>query len=82
VNNVISEFHGRRASDGGEIVAAVFAPEALPEGDWRCRVSCPALFSADKFIAGVDAAQARELAKVFFETLFSDLGVAGTWTEA
>ena len=82
MNKQISEFRGKRASDGRDIVAVVFAPEALPEGDWRCRVSCPALFSADKFIAGVDTPQARQLAKVFLETLFSDLGIAGTWTDA
>ena len=55
---------------------AVFAPEKnAGHCDWSCTIHCPALFSSDKKIAGVDADQALELAGRFVLDLFEHHGV-------
>lgn len=57
---------------GGDIVTANLSePFASSNGpEWIATIHCPALFKADRPVAGVDAAQALELAEMLVTTLF------------
>ena len=61
---------------GERIFARISAPERDPACDaWICTISCDYLFSSDKRIVGVSAAQAEELATMFLESLWEHEGI-------
>ena len=69
----------RKRADGSveEVHCALYRPSAeRGQEHWTCLVRCPFLFETDKKIAGVDAAQAMELAETFLRELLAHHGVA------
>lgn len=66
------------SADGSEVeVHAIIYPPKQDRGKptWNCTVHCPFLFERDKYIVGIDANQAAELAEAFLHDLFEHHGV-------
>lgn len=54
-----------------DVRATIYEPEfGVCDTVHSCLIHCPELFSNDKRIAGVDGAQALELAEMFVKTMF------------
>jgi hypothetical protein len=72
-------FRGTRKQANGsadEVHCAIYQPSPEPgQEHWTCLVHSPFLFETDKKIAGVDAAQAMELAETFLRELLAHQGV-------
>ena len=63
------------ARRGTEVaVARIHAPYCEMQGEWRAAVACPAVLSHVTPIAGVDAAQARDLAARFVIDVMTNNG--------
>lgn len=79
MKNPARTLRGNYRSDDGSVtpVRATIGKPKREKGqtDWSCIVHCPFLFSTDKKIAGVDAAQALTLAEEFLRELLEQRGV-------
>lgn len=66
-------------AEGRGVSAELSRPEFSAEQSmWIATIQCPALFESDKSVAGVDAAQALELAEVLVTELFDHRGISPT----
>jgi hypothetical protein len=62
--------------NGGLTFAEFSTPEfSVGQSIWVCTIHCPALFTADKSVAGIDADQALELAEMLVTELFDHRGI-------
>ncbi len=64
---------------GETVTATLGEPFASSDGpEWRVAIHCPVLFPSDKAVAGVDTAQALELAETLVMSLFERHGIKAT----
>ena len=74
-NAPILRLYGRMDHHSGasvDVDAVIFQPfENAGHSDWSCTIRCPAIFSSDVTVAGVDRKQALELAKMLLFDLLN-----------